>query len=57
MKRFWDDDRGAEMVEWAVVSVILLVATVPVLLAMRGFLITLYREIFDALQDPPPNNY
>ena len=57
MQRFWDDERGAEMVEWAVVTVILLVATVPVLIALKEFLLEMFRDTFDAVQDPPPDTY
>ena len=42
LRRFLKDENGAELVEWAVVTAILLVATAGVLLTMRGLL----RDIF-----------
>ena len=42
LRRFLKDETGAELVEWAVVTAILLMATAGVLLTMRGLL----RDIF-----------
>ena len=57
-RTFWvEDEGGAEMVEWAVVTVILLVATVPLLLALNSELIDMFRRVFEVLQDPPPTDY
>ena len=57
LKRFWDDDHGAEMIEWAVVTVVLLLATVPAILVMREGLLDMYRQVFDALEQEPPTDY
>ncbi|MFN2250846.1 MAG: Flp family type IVb pilin [Anaerolineae bacterium] len=57
LRRFWSDERGAEMIEWAVVTVVLLVATVPAILVMRDGLLALYRDVFDALEKEPPTDY
>jgi Flp pilus assembly pilin Flp len=57
MKRFWNDDGGAEMVEWAVVTIVLLVATVPALLALRGGLLDMFQQVFAALEKEPPSDY
>ena len=42
LRRFLKDENGAELVEWAVVTAILLMATAGVLLTVRGLL----RDIF-----------
>jgi Flp pilus assembly pilin Flp len=55
--QFWRDDRGAEMVEWAVVTVVLLFFTVTAILALRGELIRLYQAIFAAIAKDPPDEY
>jgi Flp pilus assembly pilin Flp len=55
--RFWRDERGAEMVEWAVVTVILLVATVAGLVAIREQLIGLFEDVFAAIAKDPPDTY
>jgi len=57
MRRFWQDELGAEMVEWAVVTLILLVSTVAVLIALRDKLIELYQTVFTAIQQDPPDTY
>lgn len=53
IKRFWEDERGAEMVEWAVVTIILLAATVGVLIALRDLLNDVFKSIFARLQEDP----
>ena len=55
--RFWRDERGAEMVEWAVVTLVLLTFTVGAILALRGELIKLYQAVFAAIQKDPPDSY
>jgi Flp pilus assembly pilin Flp len=57
LKRFWSDDRGAEMVEWAMVTIVLLSFTVVAILALRGELIKLYQAVFQAIQKDPPDSY
>ena len=57
LKRFWQDESGAEMVEWAVVTVILLVFTVGAIMALRDELIKLYQTMFEAIQRDPPDTY
>ena len=53
IKRFWDDEMGAELVEWAVVTIILLAATVPVLLLLRDLVNDILKSIFYKLQEDP----
>lgn len=53
INRFWKDDRGAEMIEWAVVTIILLAATVGVLIALRDLLNDVFKSIFARLQEDP----
>lgn len=57
LRRFRDDERGAEMVEWAVVTIILLVATVPVVLALTGEVLDMFSNTFKAIEKPPPDQY
>jgi Flp pilus assembly pilin Flp len=56
-KRLWDDEAGAEMVEWAMVTLILLVFTVGAIMALKGELIKLYQTMFEAIQRDPPDTY
>lgn len=57
VQRFWQDDSGAEMVEWAVVTVVLLVATVPVLLQLRDLIIATTREVLERMQEDPKDEW
>ncbi len=57
LRRFWKDEAGAEMVEWAVVTVILLVATVPAILALQDELLEMFTNVFKVLETPPPDQY
>ena len=53
IRRFWDDDSGPELVEWAVVTLVLLAATVTVLVLMRGLLVDILKSMFYKLQEDP----
>jgi Flp pilus assembly pilin Flp len=55
--RFWQDESGPEMVEWAVVTIILLGATVVGLIAIRGTLIDMFHAVFTRLEEPPPSTF
>jgi Flp pilus assembly pilin Flp len=55
--RFWDDTSGAEMVEWAVVTVLLLSATALLLISLRDVLIGAFVSALKALEAPPPQNF
>ena len=57
LRRFWKDEAGAEMVEWAVVTVILLVATVPLILTLQDELLEMFTTVFKVLEAPPPDQY
>jgi Flp pilus assembly pilin Flp len=57
LQRFRSDESGAEIIEWAVVTVILLVATVPAILALQDELLNLFTSVFKALEAPPPDQY
>ncbi len=49
-KRFVHDESGPELIEWAVVTIILLLATIVILGAIRGALADIYRDILGYLQ-------
>lgn len=51
--RFWADEGGAEMVEWAVVTVVLLISSVPALLLLRDSLTDVFRTVFTELEEDP----
>jgi Flp pilus assembly pilin Flp len=57
LQTFWRDESGPEMVEWAVVTLVLLVATVAVLIAMRDTLIDMFKQAFDKLEAAPPSTF
>ena len=46
-RRFWQDERGAEMVEWALVTLILLTSTVVVIIALREEIIKMFAQVFE----------
>ena len=52
-RRFIDDERGAEMLEWAIVTVILLIATVGILVALRETIIDVVKSILGRVQEDP----
>lgn len=49
LKRFLADESGPELVEWAVVTVILILATFAILQAIGGELTRIYNVIKDTL--------
>jgi Flp pilus assembly pilin Flp len=57
VSRFWRDERGAEMVGWAMVTLVLLFFTTVAILALRGELVKLYQAVFAAIQKDPPDSY
>ena len=57
LRKLWKDDDGAEMVEWAIVTVVLLVATTPVLLLLRDQIIEATRGILMNLQEDPKDEW
>ncbi len=54
---FWADEHGAEMVEWAVVTILLLGFTAFILIMIQDELKRLLEAVFDALQRDPPDTY
>jgi Flp pilus assembly pilin Flp len=52
-RSFWQDEAGAEMVEWAVVTVVLLAATAVVLVQIGDALKAAFQTILNELQLPP----
>lgn len=50
LQRFWRDETGPELVEWAVVTLVLLAATVVVIQAIGVELERVYRDILTELQ-------
>jgi Flp pilus assembly pilin Flp len=57
LQRFWRDEQGAEMVEWALVTIVLLIFTVTALLMLREEIIKLFQDVFAAIQADPPDSY
>ena len=57
MTRFWRDETGPELVEWAVVTAVLPTATVVFIIALRDEVLAVMSDIFDALEDPPPDSF
>jgi len=55
--RFRADDSGAEMVEWAVVTIVLLVATVPVLILLRDKITEAVHDVLNNLQEDPKDEF
>ena len=55
--RFWADEGGAELVEWAVMTIILLMATAALLIKLRVAVLAMFQRIFDAVQVAPPDQY
>jgi Flp pilus assembly pilin Flp len=53
LKCFFEDESGAEFVEWAVVTIILLAATVPVLIAISDELARIFNDILGQLERIP----
>ena len=53
LRSFWQDESGSEIVEWVVVTAILLAASVAVLLAIGARLTVLYEEILEELAPTP----
>ena len=53
LQSFWQDETGTEFVEWAVLAVILLAATVVVLTSIGQALYTRFDEILKELQATP----
>lgn len=55
VKRFWEDESGPELVEWALVTVILLIATTAVVISLREVIVDTLKSLFAALQEDPPD--
>ncbi|MFQ5343716.1 MAG: Flp family type IVb pilin [Anaerolineae bacterium] len=51
IKRFIYDDSGPELIEWAVVTIILLLATIVILGAITKQLSAIYNAILGILRD------
>jgi len=50
LKRFVKDESGPELVEWAVVTVVLILATFAILQLIGGELTRIYNKILETLQ-------
>jgi len=50
LRRFFADESGPELVEWAVVTVILILATFAILQSIGGELTNIYNQILTALR-------
>jgi Flp pilus assembly pilin Flp len=57
MHRFWADERGAEMVEWAVVTAVLLFGTGMAVLMVKDEVLEIFRIAFRSVEPPPPSTY
>lgn len=57
MQRFWRDTDGAEMVEWALVTIVLVSLTVGIILAIQDEVMKFYERIFGAMEEPPPDSF
>ncbi|MFQ5459664.1 MAG: Flp family type IVb pilin [Anaerolineae bacterium] len=55
--KFWHDESGPEMVEWAVVALVLLAFTVAGILAIRDSLIDMFQAAFTKLEAVPPSTF
>jgi len=53
LRSFWQDEAGSELVEWAVVTIVLLVATVAVLRLVGAEIARVYNDILTELQGLP----
>jgi Flp pilus assembly pilin Flp len=51
LKRFYADESGPELVEWAVVTVILILATYVILTSIGQELTRIYNVILDVLRN------
>ena len=57
IRKFWEDESGPELVEWAVVTIVLLVATMPVLLLLRNAIFESLQSVFKFLEEDPKDLY
>jgi len=57
IERFWRDESGPEMVEWAVVTVVLLTFTAGAIIALQAETVEFFKRIFEALQEEPPDSF
>ena len=57
LREFWQDESGPEMVEWAVVTLLLLMFTVLGVIAIRDTLIDMFRSAFNRLEEAPPSSF
>ena len=53
LQRFFGDESGPELVEWAVVTIILLLATIPVLISISNELKRIFEGILTQLERIP----
>lgn len=57
LQRFWSDTSGAEMIEWALVTIVLLSTTMFIVILMQDEIMKFYETIFGALEKPPPDSF
>jgi Flp pilus assembly pilin Flp len=57
VQRFWHDDRGAEVMEYAVVALLILSASVPLLLLLKDQILDYVQTIFAEMQTKPPVDF
>ncbi|MEO8082707.1 MAG: hypothetical protein ABI780_02730 [Ardenticatenales bacterium] len=57
LQRFWSDTSGAEMIEWALVTVVLLSTTMFIIILLQDEIMKFYETIFGALEKAPPDSF
>lgn len=56
-QRFWRDTAGAEMVEWALVTIVLLSLTMVIIWQLQGEIMKFYEAIFGSMEKAPPDSF
>lgn len=57
LQRFWSDTDGAEMIEWALVTIVLLSTTMFIIILLQDEIMKFYESIFGALEKAPPDSF
>lgn len=57
LQRFWSDTDGAEMIEWALVTIVLLSTTMFIIILLQDEIMKFYETIFGALEKAPPDSF
>lgn len=57
LRRFWSDTSGAEMIEWTLVTIVLLSTTMFIIILLQDEIMKFYESIFGALEKAPPDSF